>query len=170
MKEWQIEMVSVEMLVPNGHAYRKFNEVFEFGEINEELEKLEKDEGRSGYGIEGLFRYLLYQFMEDLSDRELEESLKTNNVCKWFCEFGLNEKTPDYSLFTKVREKIGTKKLSKLFEIMREQLREKGYMSEVFSFVDSSHLIARANIWRERDKAIKARYDKLNGIREGSGG
>ena len=35
-------------------------------------------------------------------------------------------------------------------------------MSEVFTFVDSSHLIARASIWTERDKAIKAGYDKLN--------
>ena len=29
----------------------------------------------------------------------------------------------------------------KLFEIMKEQLREQGYMSEVFTFVDSAHLI-----------------------------
>lgn len=35
-------------------------------------------------------------------------------------------------------------------------------MSEVFTFVDSSHLAARANIWTERDKATKERYDKLN--------
>ena len=78
--------------------------------------------------------------MEDLSDRQLEEALITNNVWRWFCEFDLVEKTPDHSLFGAVRERIGTKKLSKLFKIMKEQLKEKGYMSEVFTFVDSSHL------------------------------
>ena len=45
--------------------------------------------------------------MEDLSDRELEESLKYNLTSKWFCEFGLLDKTPNYSLFSKVRSRIG---------------------------------------------------------------
>lgn len=158
----QIEMVSLDMLVPEGHNYRKFGEVFDFGKIEYRLKKLEKSTGRTGYGMVRLFKCLLYQFMEDLSDRQMEEAVKTNVICKWFCGFGLSEKTPDHTLFTVARQKIGTSKLSKLFSIMKEQLQEKGYMSEVFTFVDSSHLIARANIWTERDKAIKERYDKLN--------
>lgn len=35
-------------------------------------------------------------------------------------------------------------------------------MNEVFSFVDASHLIAKVGLWRERDKAIKEKYDRLN--------
>ena len=35
-------------------------------------------------------------------------------------------------------------------------------MSEVFTFVDASHLITKANLWKERDKAIQEKYDKLN--------
>lgn len=35
-------------------------------------------------------------------------------------------------------------------------------MSEVFTFVDSAHLISKAQLWEERDKAIKKKYDKLN--------
>ena len=35
-------------------------------------------------------------------------------------------------------------------------------MSEVFTFVDASHLIAKANLWEERDAIIKNKYDKLN--------
>jgi len=35
-------------------------------------------------------------------------------------------------------------------------------MNEVFSFVDASHLISKANLWKERDKAIKKKYEKLN--------
>ena len=45
-------MVSLDMLVPRGHTYRKFKEVFNFEKINYRLRKLEKGEGRSGYGIE----------------------------------------------------------------------------------------------------------------------
>ena len=35
-------------------------------------------------------------------------------------------------------------------------------MSETFTFVDASHLISKANLWEERDKAIAAKYEKLN--------
>lgn len=35
-------------------------------------------------------------------------------------------------------------------------------MSEVFTFVDASHLISKANLWQERDEAIKKKYEKLN--------
>ncbi|OGT31313.1 MAG: hypothetical protein A3E87_10420 [Gammaproteobacteria bacterium RIFCSPHIGHO2_12_FULL_35_23] len=35
-------------------------------------------------------------------------------------------------------------------------------MNEVFTFVDASHLIAKASLWKERDEAIKQSYEKLN--------
>ena len=35
-------------------------------------------------------------------------------------------------------------------------------MNEVFSFIDASHLIAKAALWTERDKAIKMKHSKLN--------
>jgi len=35
-------------------------------------------------------------------------------------------------------------------------------MNEVFSFVDASSLIAKSQLWKERDRAIKAKYEKLN--------
>jgi len=146
----QIEMVSLEDLVSQDNVYRRFEELFNFDKIKHRLDTLEKNLGRSGYGIVRLFKCLLYQFMEDLSDRELEESLKVSTVSKWFCGFGLTEKVPDHSLFGQVRSKIGTNVLSELFGIMRNQLREQGYMSEVFTFVDSSHLLSKANMEGER--------------------
>jgi IS5 family transposase len=100
--------------------------------------------------------------MEDLSDRELERFLQENNAAKWFCGFGLTEVTPDYSVFINARSRIGTNLLSQIFAQLRDQLKLKGYMSEVFSFVDASHLVCKASLWRERDKAIQAKYEKLN--------
>lgn len=158
----QIEMISLDELVPQDNVYRKFKELFNFKKIEYCLVKLEKRLGRTGYGMSRLFKCLLYQFMEDLSDRELEESLKVSNVSKWFCGFSLKEKVPDHSLFCQIRSKIGTEKLSKLFGIMKDQLKEQEYMSEVFTFVDSSHLVSKANLWKERDEVIRKRYEKLN--------
>jgi hypothetical protein len=62
----QIEMVSLEDLVPKDNIHRRFEELFNFEKIKYMLLSLEKKSGRNGYGIVRLFKYLLYQFMEDL--------------------------------------------------------------------------------------------------------
>ena len=111
-------MVPLDSMVPQSHRYRKYIELFDFKKIEYQLKKLESKIRRTGYGMV----CLLLQHMEDLSDRQLEEFLSTNNVAKWFCGFGLTEKTPDHSLFSLVRKKINTNQLSKLFNIMEEQL------------------------------------------------
>lgn len=161
---YQVEMVRLDQLIDKNHNYLKFKALWDLNPVKKELEKIESEKGADfkGYGIFRLFLCLLFQLMEDLSDRELEEFLKSNLVSKWFCEFGLLDKTPDYSLFTRIRSRIGTNRLSRIFNILRDQLKAKGYMSEVFTFVDASHLISKASLWEERDKAIKEKYEKLN--------
>ena len=158
----QVEMVTLEELVPTNHIYRKFKKLWDFSDIKTELEKIETDSDYKGYGVFRLFLCALVQFMENLSDRELETYMQGNNHAKWFCNFGLVEKTPDYTVFSRIRKRIGTKRLSKIFNILREQLKSQGYMNEVFTFIDASHLISKAALWKERDDAIKEKYEKLN--------
>src|SRR5271157_3104375 len=148
----QIVMVSLDDLVSEDHIYRKFCNIWKFEFAKKQLRDVEKDNNYKGYGVLRLFKCLLLQFLEDLSDRELERYLQENNAGKWFCGFDLAENTPNYTVFGRVRSRIGTNKLSKLFRDLREQLKQQGYMNEVFSFVDASHLIAKANLWEERDK------------------
>jgi IS5 family transposase len=155
-------MVSLEELVRIDHQYRKFKELFDFSIADKVLVSVESPANYKGYGVARLFKCLLLQFMEDLSDRELERYLGDSNAAKWFCEFDLTEDTPDHTVFSKLRSKIGTERLSKIFSLLRDQLRAKGYMSEVFTFVDASHLISKASLWEERDEARRRRYEKLN--------
>ena len=123
---------------------------------------MESGSDHKGYGLFRLFKCILLQFMENLSDRELERFLQEHNAGKWFCGFSLVETTPEYTVFTRARKRIGTKKLSQIFTSLKTQLQSQGVISEVFTFVDSTHLIAKANLWQERDNAIKAKIDKLN--------
>ena len=71
----QIEMISLEELVPKSHQYRKFIEVFDFAKIKHHLKSVEKATNYKGYGVDRLFRCLLLQFMENISDRELERMI-----------------------------------------------------------------------------------------------
>lgn len=162
MSSKQTTLVSLEELVSQNHQYRKFKELFNFEFIEAELKTVESPANYKGYGTSRLFKCLLLQFMEDLSDRELERYIGDSNAAKWFCDFSLTESTPDHTVFSKIRTKIGANKLSKIFSIFRDQLRSKGYMSEVFTFVDASHLISKASLWEERDEARRKKYEKLN--------
>ena len=51
--------------------------------------------------------------------------------------------------------KLRADRLSKIFSCLRDQLKTQGLMNEVFSFVDASSLISKAQLWEERDKAVK---------------
>lgn len=158
----QVEMVSLENLVSKDHTYRKFKEIFDFGAFKEELESIEIVGKYKGYGSERLFKICLLQFMEDLSDRQMERYMADNVSAKWFCGFRLIDQTPDHTVLSRYRARLGTKKLSNIFRILKAQLASQGLMNETFTFIDASHLISKANLWQERDKAIKANEDKLD--------
>jgi IS5 family transposase len=155
-----MEMVDLDSLLPSTHPYRRFQAYLL--ETTEALADVSQLKGADGYGVERLFRCLLLQFMEDLSDREMERYLEENLAAKWFGGFTLSEPTPDYSLFTRVRTRIGPTRLSQLFVTMRAQLKAAGLRSEVFTFVEATHLIAKATLWEERDKARQQKIEKLN--------
>lgn len=159
---YQMNFVCLDDLVSKDHEYRKFVKIWSFAHAEKLLGKLKKDNNNEGYGIVRLFKCLLLQFMENLSDRDLGRYLSENTAAKWFCGFDLTELTPEYSVFTKVRKRMGTQLLSEIFADLKSQLQSQGLMSEVFTFVDSAHLIAKAKLWEERDKALALKYEKLN--------
>ena len=88
---------------------------------------------------------------------------KKNLAAKWFCGFTLSEaRLPDYSLFTRVRTPHWPDAaLPAVLPLCGEQLKAAGLMSEVFTFVDATHLIAKATLWEERDKARQQKIETV---------
>ena len=164
MKTEQIEMVSIEMLMPEKHAYRKLKALLKFPSILRAAKMPPKDTevGADGFGEERLILCLILQFMEDRSDREYERFIAENHAAKWFCGFGLTEKTPDYSTICKFRNKLGTSRIGKIFHEVNRQLKNKGFLRENFTFVDATALVSKLQVWEERDKAIADGYEELN--------
>ena len=159
----QVIMVSLDQLVTKDHSYRKMLSMINFPALCKPLKKYAKESHTElGYGIHTLFKTILLQFMEDLSDRELEKYLQENISAKLFCGFQLADKTPHFTLFGKVRERIGTHRLSKMFTKIKASLKKQGYLSEVFTFVDSTHLTSKFDLGKERDRAAAARYEEFN--------
>ena len=150
------------LLVKEGHAFRKLNEVIDFEELTNPLRNLYSEMGTTGIDIEKGFRALLIQFWEDYSDREMENAVKENIAVRWFCGFGLAEVTPDHSYFGKLRRRLGTKNIARIFNEVNEALRNRGLFGDVFKFIDASAIVSKTALWKERDKAIANGEEKLN--------
>lgn len=159
---YQMNIVCLDDLVPLDHEYRKFTKIWSFANAKLLLDKIVADNNNEGFGAMRLFKCSLLQFMENLSDRDLAKFLTENIAAKWFCGFDLAERVPSFTVFGKFRNRVGTNLLSQIFTDLKNQLKMQGVMSEVFTFVDSAHLIAKAKLWEERDKALALKYEKLN--------
>ncbi len=73
MKRDQVEMfTSLEGLVTPAHPYRRFEVIVDFSVLARPLQTLYSDRGRPELGAERAFRMLVLQFLEDVSDREME--------------------------------------------------------------------------------------------------
>ena len=157
----QLQMVSLDSLVLSKNRYRQYSKIWNFTTVNQQLVSSLPQGSYKGYGILRLFKCLLLQFMEDVSDRQLALILEENIAAKWFCQFDFGEITPHYSLFSKVRQRIGTQTLSVIFRDLRQQLQQQGVMHDAFTFVDATTLMRKAQLWKERDQALAKKYETL---------
>ena len=104
----QIEMVSIEDLVSPDHVYRQYQRLLNFDSLLKGLQQeLDHKLGAQGYGIVCLFKCLLLQVMEDLSDRELEKYFTDKQIVEIVATisiFGFLNRWND-SMATKLEEK-----------------------------------------------------------------
>jgi len=152
----------LESLVREDHPYRKILKMVNFSTLLTPLHSLYSNLGQNGICLEKGFKALLLQHAEDLSYRELEKYLQENLAAKLFCGYSLKEETPDYSTFCKLKQRIGVENLTKLFNGVVQQMRDKNIVSDTFTFVDTTAVVSKMALWEERDKAIEEGLEKLN--------
>jgi transposase len=163
MDRSQVEMfTTLDDLVRMDHPYRRFETVVDFDVLSAPLKSLYSDQGRPELGAERAFRMLVLQFLEDLSDREMERFMRENLAAKWFCGFGLHDRTPDHSFFGAFRKRLGTERLMDIFNRLRDGLKASGLIREVFTFVDASQLVSKLSTWDDRDQAIAKGLETFN--------
>ena len=154
--------LTLDSLIDSEHPYRKLDALLCFRTLSHPLSNIYATRGPKGRGVEFGLRALVLQFMEDLSDREMERYLSEYLAAKWFCNVGLEEGMPDHSYFGDFRAQIGTRGLMDLFSVVRAGLMSMGLIREVFTFVDASQLVSKLTTWDDRDKAIKVGLEKFN--------
>jgi len=148
--------------VSGKHELWDIDKTINLSALSYRLKDLGSMVGRHGYGIDVGLKCLFLQFLYDLSDRQLEKELRFNIAYKWFCGFTAFEQTPDHCYFGRFRERIGTKRIGKLFKAIVNKAKEKHLVRGVFHFVDATSIVTKNTTWAERDKAIKDGEEALN--------
>ncbi len=149
-------------VIKNDHALYKISQVVSLDSMTYRIKELATKVGRKGYGLKVAIGCLFLQFYYDLSDRELEERLRYDMAFRWYCGFGITEKTPDHTFLSRTRKQIGTKRIGQIFNYINKKAEEAGIIRNIFYFTDASAIISKETTWKERDKAIKDGEDGFN--------
>jgi IS5 family transposase len=95
-----------------------------------------------------MFKMVFLQFLYDLSDRQMEEQAAFNLVYKWFLGLSVEELPPDFSTLCRFRTRLGAEGFEKLFNEVVEQARSRGFITDRLHIIDSTHIVARVDLFR----------------------
>ena len=155
----QIQMISIEDLVPKDHILRDIDRAISFDFIYEEVEELYcSDNGRPSVDPVVLFKIVLLQYTFGIrSMRQTIREIEVNMAYRWFLGYGMTENIPHFSTFGKNYERRFKESdiFEKIFEeILLEAVRCK-FVDATAVFMDATHIKASANKKKSVNEAVK---------------
>lgn len=149
VKQTEMEVVSIERLVPADHILRKVDECFDFSFVRQRMEPLYcKDNGRPAIDPVMLFKMLFIGYMFGVrSERQLVKDIEVNVAYRWFLGLNLTDKVPHHSTISQNRRRRfdGTDVFRQLFNDLVIYAYEHDFIEGRTLFTDSTHLKANAN-------------------------
>lgn len=145
----ELEMVTLEQLVPKGHLLRLIDHHIRFDFIRTETESLYcADNGRPAIDPVVLFKMLFIGYLFGIrSERRLVKEIEVNVAYRWFLGLRLTDKVPDASTLSQNRRRrfAGTDIEQRIFDGIVEQAIEHKLIGGRVLYTDSTHLKANAN-------------------------
>jgi transposase/uncharacterized protein (UPF0179 family) len=119
-ERWQEDLFvagPLSSLIPEDHILRRVNEILDLSWLRDEVKELYcTDNGRPSIDPEAALRLMLAGFFQGIvHDRKLMREAQVNIAIRWFAGFRLDEKLPDHSSLTKIRQRWGVELFKKVF-------------------------------------------------------
>lgn len=152
----------IKRLIKSKDRLKQLERLIDLDKIAIGLKKLYPKKGAPSIEVEKSLRILVVQYIQDVSDRQMEDLLIDSLRTKYFCKYTLEEKTPDHSHLGKFRKRLGVENIQKIFDEINSQLSQYGLIGNMFSFIDASSLKAKEQLWKERDEALVNKEKVLN--------
>lgn len=145
----ELEMVSVESLVPQDHLLRKIEAVIDFSFIHERVAGLYcPDNGRPPLDPTLMFKALFVGYLFGVrSERQLVREIEVNVAYRWFLRLKLTDPVFDASTLSQNRRRRfnDTSVAQDIFDHIVEQAIGHGLVDGTVLYTDSTYLKANAN-------------------------
>ena len=142
----ELEMVTLEQLVPKDHLLRLIDRHIQFDFIRERTAHLYcADNGRPALDPVLLFKMLFIGYLFGIrSERQLIKEIQVNVAYRWFLGLRLTDKVPDASTLSQNRRRrfVGTDIEQAIFDAIVEQAIKHGLIGGRVFYSDSTHLKA----------------------------
>jgi transposase len=148
-KKGQIQMISLDQLVPEDHLLRKIDKYVDFSFIYDLVEdKYSPDFGRPSLDPVTLIKLPLIQCMFGIkSMRQTMKEIEVNVAYRWFLGLDFFDDVPHFSTFGKnyKRRFEGTDLFEQIFTQIMLQCMKQGLVDTSTFYVDATHVKAAAN-------------------------
>ena len=154
----QIEMITIDELVPQDHLVRKLEATIDFSFIYPLVEPLYSTFGRPSIDPVVLFKMTFVQYVFGIrSMRQTIKEIETNVAYRWFLGFGFHTEVPHFSTFGKnyVRRFQDSDIFEQIFYRILKEIADKGLLSADHVFIDSTHVKACANKRKFEKKMVR---------------
>jgi transposase len=145
----QIEMVTLDQLVPKDHLLRKIEAAVDFSFIHDRVAGLYcPDNGRPPLDPTLMFKALFIGYLFGVrSERQLVREIEVNVAYRWFLRLGLTEAVFDASTLSQNRRRRfnDTSVAQDIFDAIVGQALARGFVEGRVLYTDSTHLKANAN-------------------------
>jgi len=155
----QVQMLSVDDLVPNDHILRDIDKAIDFGFIYELVKgRYCLDNGRPGIDPVVLFKIILIQFAFGIrSMRQTIKEIQVNMAYRWFLGYGMTDEVPHFTTFGKnyARRFADTDVFEKIFEHILLEAVKAGFVDASAVFIDATHVKASANKNKAKNEEVR---------------
>jgi transposase len=145
----EMEMVTIESLVPEDHLLRKIERAIDLEFIRERVRHLYcEDNGRPALDPVVLFKLLLIGYLFGIrSERQLMREVQCNAAYRWYLGLKLSNRVPDASTLSQNRRRRfrDSDVYQKLFDEIVELAMKRGLVTGEVLYSDATHLKASAN-------------------------
>lgn len=154
----QMEIASLEDLVPRNHLVRKLEDAIDLSFIYDEVKGLYSDFGRESIDPVVLIKIAMIQYIFGIpSMRKTIREIEVNFAYRWYLGYGMYEEIPHFSTFGKnyTRRFQDTDLFEKIFARILSEAAANGFLDTESLFIDGTHIKASANAHKYRNETIK---------------
>ncbi len=158
-KQVELEMGSIDQLVPDDHLLRKIDATIDFSFIYDKVKPYySEDNGRPPIDPVMLFKMLFIGYLYGIrSERQLEKEIETNIAYRWFLGLSLTDSVPHHSTISFNRHKRfkETDIFQEIFDETVLLAMKHRMVGGRALFTDSPHLKANANKRKFTKKTVQ---------------